>query len=252
MVAATITQTALTPPLTTPGIANAIATAMQSAGFTLINTVSGATETRAFSYVVNGAVTKGTVFLKLDVTTTTIAYAMADNYTIGTNTMVNSITGGSFSLSPVASLSLVAVNHPELRLVYLTNATSIGAIGYARPATKYSWWDENSFLYAFLPSITIPARLLTLPLSSIPIAAAGYALTERLDVSPPSGGAQLIRSPFLIGATASKSAFGQFSSDIVCVPGAGQSLLTSFESGSEQFNLILASPSDFVALAVKV
>lgn len=252
MPAAIITQTTISPNLTALSVANAIATAMQAAGFTLISTVNGATETRAFSYQVNALATKSTAYLKVDVIATTLTYALGDNYTIGTNTMTGSVVGGNFSITVSSALSLVAVQHAEMRFVYVANSSTFGAIGYVRPATKYAWWDENMHLYAFLPSTSNVARLLTLPLGFMPLAVTGYALTERLDAPPPSGGSQLIRSPFLIGSTCTKCVLGQFSNDIASVPANAQPVLTEFEAGSDRFTMLLLSASDSAALAVRV
>lgn len=252
MPSAIITQTTVSPNLTALSAANAIATAMQTAGFTLIDTVNGATETRAFSYQTNAAATKGTAYIKLDVTVSTISYVMADNYTVATHSMSGGISTTGLSLATGNSLNLVAVNHPEMRMVHITNSTSVGAIGYVRPATKYAWWDENAYLYAFLPSVTYPARLLTLPLGYMPLVLSGYGLTERLDSPPPSGGSQLIRSPFLIGQSCTKCVLGQFSTDIAAAPANSQAPLTEFEVGSDRFTMLLLSSVDYVALAVRV
>jgi hypothetical protein len=177
MTAATITQSTVSPPLVPLTVANAIATAMQSAGFTLIDTVNGSSEIRAFKYVVNAGAAKGTAYIQLTINATDIYYALADNYSVSGHSM----TGSNYSQLPLQTSSpfnLIAVNHPELRMVYLSHAGYLGAIGYARPATKYSWWDENIYLYGFLIQATT-FRMATLPTGFIPLASAGYSITER-------------------------------------------------------------------------
>jgi hypothetical protein len=248
MPAATITQSTVSPTLTPLTVANAIATAMQSAGFTLIDTVNGASEIRAFKYVVNAGAAKGTAYIQLTINSTDIYYALADNYSVSGHSMTAS-SYSQISLQTSSPFNLIAVNHPELRMVYLSHAGYFGAIGYARPATKYNWWDENSYLYGFLIQATT-FRIATLPTGSIPLASAGYSTTERLKDPPPSGGHQLIRSPFLIGATGTCCVMGQFSSDIASVPSAP--LLTEFQSGSERFLTVLQNTYETCYLAVKI
>jgi hypothetical protein len=133
------------------------------------------------------------------------------------------------------------------------SSSGFGGIGFVRPATQYSWWDENSYLYAFLPQGGQPTRFLALPIGSVPLTGtATYAQVVRLYDPPPLGPLQIIRSPHLIGFNTNRCAWGQFSSDIVAVPGSGQPLLALFESGAEQFNLVGNDLSNHVAVGVKV
>jgi hypothetical protein len=248
---ATFTQSSVLPTLTKLSMADGITAAMQSAGFTLIDTVNGTSEIRAFSYVVNAAATKGTAYVQITINATDLYYTLGDSYSTVSHSMTGGSTYSQHTFQPGYALNLLAINHPEYRGVHFTNydVNYFGMIGYVRPATKYAWWDENTYLYAFLFQMN-QGRLHTLPTGYIPLASSGYSAAARLVDPPPAGGHQLIRSPFLIGASGIRCVMGQFSSDIVSVPSGA--VLTEFESGTERFALVLRNLPDTSYLAVKI
>lgn len=122
-------------------------------GFTLIDTINGATERRVLSYTYNGAKTKGTVFLRLSVSGTgTLAYSIFDSWNAATDTGTNQSTEVSVTYSQSSGVNLVATSysHPEFRGIVLTQGSTHNIIGLIRPSTVPTWWNEDNALYSFL------------------------------------------------------------------------------------------------------
>lgn len=122
-------------------------------GFTLVDTINGATERRVLSYVYNSAKTKGTVFLRLSVSGTgTLTYSIFDSWNVGADTGTNQSTECTVTYSQSSGAAIVATsyNHPEFRGIVLTQTTTHNIIGLIRPLTVPTWWNEDTALYSFM------------------------------------------------------------------------------------------------------
>ncbi|MFK0735471.1 MAG: hypothetical protein ACFKPT_20370 [Gloeotrichia echinulata GP01] len=139
--------------------ASFISTAMQAAGWTLVDTYNSG-QSMTFSWTLNAS-TKGTVFANIVVTTNAINFNLLEtwNTTTRTGTLSTTNSGGGFSLSnSTTTIYCTAINHPELRGIVLSQyGNSTRFLGALRPqGLAPSWWNESSFCWAFAPSNAFP------------------------------------------------------------------------------------------------
>lgn len=156
MAIATITKTTLSGSLTTLIIANAIANALISAGYTLFHSyTSGSSEVRIMALQQSNAA-KGTIYLQITIISNgNINYALHEAWNTVNNTGTNSSTASSIgTFNGTTSLTAYVIVHPEFKGLAIEQGTAQGILGVIRPlknALIPSWWNENSFAYAFLP-----------------------------------------------------------------------------------------------------
>lgn len=225
MAIATITTTTLIPTLSKSTLGPAIQTAMNNAGFSNpIDTISSTTDSQIYSYAFNGS-TKGTVYLRINISDTTIQQTMGDGWNTATDTGTNFLGQNAYSYTNTNTLTLYAINHDELRMVILYFAASSAAIalGYIRPANKPSWWNENANLYCFNAwgSTSTPiGRGNVCGSNPFSIASAASANDFRCDDvrmidANPSGNRDVVRSPVFSGIQSpARHPVGRFSSDV--------------------------------------
>jgi|GEM_PF-3497490 hypothetical protein len=160
MPAATRTESSLTTlPITVTSFFTALRTALTNAGFP--NTVI--TNQTSAGYIVYeitlaSGFTKGRLYIKISASISgddlTVKSSCLDSWNTALNTGTNESTEATFSTAIKTNTPIYfsAFSHPEARLVCIHQAAPLLAvIGYVRPATKYSWWNENNFVFGFIP-----------------------------------------------------------------------------------------------------
>lgn len=267
MAIATVTVTTLAPTLTKATLGPAIQTAMNNAGFSSpIDTISSTTDTQIYSYTFNGS-TKGTAFLRIDISDTTLRQQLGDSWNTATDTGTNFLGQNAISYTNSQTLTLYAINHDELRLVILSGANINTAIGYIRPTSKPSWWNENSHLYCFNPWTAAnnpPGRGNVCGLNPFGIASAATANEFRFDDvrlidANPGGTRDLVRSPYYSGtASPSRCNAGRFSADVAIGAGASMALTSAagdkiqVSSGVEEYLVLSNSAANTAQSAIAV
>jgi hypothetical protein len=165
MANATITTTTLSGTITTAIFLNALRDGLISVGYTLFDSyVSGSNDIRVLA-LNSSAETKGTVYLQITANNTlsTIAHQLHETW----NTTTKAGTGSSVSVGQpsfttgTTAINFCFINHPEFKGVIIEQNTAQFVIGILRPKqSPPSWWNENSFAYAF------QAKYSTVPTSS--------------------------------------------------------------------------------------
>lgn len=124
------------------------------AGFTLLDSFTVATTNlqRVYSFTDNAS-TFGTAILRVGFSAaTTLQLAGFSAWNTATDTGSNSSTNFTKVLSSLSgSYTFRAINHPEIRGVWIVQGTSPRCfIGYLRPLYKPTWWDESLYPYFFI------------------------------------------------------------------------------------------------------
>jgi len=137
---------------------NALSAAMIAAGFSLITTLSASP---TLSYIWQCDTETGDTYQNLIIGA---GFTAASNFqafgyatfsgTTGTN---QSSTVPSMSLVLTDNFNFYAINHPEIRGVVISQAgTVVAFVGYLRPLTTPSFWNENEYPFAFIPRAMNP------------------------------------------------------------------------------------------------
>jgi hypothetical protein len=138
-------------------LANTLRTALEFAGYNTVDFFTAANSDRVlisrFNFNPN---TYGTIFLENRVTTTRGIYQrLITNWDsvnrVPPTTAIATPNNTTVTFGTAKTLFTV-VNHPEFRMVMVEQGTSYQFAGYARPATKPAWWDENTYPYVFAPT----------------------------------------------------------------------------------------------------
>lgn len=265
---ATVTKSTLDANFTQAQFVTALTNSLNNCGFssnTFIaqGTVSGAVKT-AYSHQFNAS-SKGTVFLEYEINSSvsTLSLRISDNYNTSTYTATgqSSINSLQFSLSNSNVHDLYAINHPEIRGVAFLRqgTTNSGFLGYLRPATIPSWWNQNSFLYCLAYGTTAnPNRFAYLPFPNSYSAGASFAVGLLAYTAPSSGyslgggngenTSDLLLSP--LAYANDRGYFGQLSTDIAIgrVDNLSAQTLTPGDkyivtAGSQEYTIIYNSGS---------
>jgi len=134
-------------------------------GFTFVDQVALNAQTTyvTWSKQIATGVTKDTVFLRLTLTNqgatrTDIQVGICDGYVAGSNDWKNIYLWAGMDLSgikgQVQNLFWYTISHAEWQTVSMRFPGQGGRwmhLGFVRPASKPAYWNENQFLYAFLP-----------------------------------------------------------------------------------------------------
>lgn len=149
----------LQPTITQTNLAEAIKSAMNSAGFgAVFDEYTGGTD-RFLIYQLTFDPSKvyGTVFLVIKITNALgVTQRLYTNWNKTTRIGDNPGTETSTSSAILANNSQVDfvgfTKSPEFRLVALYQGTVSIFLGYVRPETKPNWWEENNFPFVFIPT----------------------------------------------------------------------------------------------------
>lgn len=261
MTVATRTDTSLTTlPITINSFFTALKTALTNAGFpSTVFDNQPANGYIVYEITVGSGFTKGKIYLKINAVLTTpdlsITYSIFDSWDAVAHTGTNEGTQSTFaaSINVNSNLYFNSFNHPEAKFVCISQlAPLIGVIGYVRPATKYSWWNENNFPYAFIPannqfrSFNACGNSATPYNSTSPYDFPSLAL---LDANPISGKRDIKPAPDILSPT-SQGIAGTFSSDIVLCASRGTAKFDLiYISSTEIYTLIF--PADDSGFAIR-
>jgi hypothetical protein len=137
---------------------NALSVAMVNAGFNAPTILS---TSPTLSYIWQYDTDTGDTYQNLIIgagftaanTFETFGYASFSG-TAGTN---QSTTVPSMTLTLTDNFNFYAINHPEIRGVVVSQAgVEVAFVGYLRPLTTPSFWNENQYPFAFIPKAMNP------------------------------------------------------------------------------------------------
>lgn len=146
----------LSPPISVTNLHTALKSALAAAGFsTLISDYAvGGDRVLVYQVTQDAAKAMGTSFLRVRIISSlAIGTQLLTAWSVANNTGSN----GSSEISTVAlsastAISLYSLNaSPELNLVMLAQGNTHLPIGLLSPYNRPTWWDLNSYSYAFLP-----------------------------------------------------------------------------------------------------
>lgn len=235
-----------------------LTTAMQSAGFTLLDSYDASgNQARLYSRVVDASKTYGTMIIQIAFTgATTVTIRGFATWDTAGNTGTGASTVTSKDINPAFSRTLHICNHPEVRGVIIG---SEAFIGYFRPSTVTI--DENSFPFGFISdgapgSFQFSSANELKPISSLhPWASTQLEMIDVrvTQIDPVRGNARLI-IPAAIARE--NNSIAEFSSDCVLGASNGMNILDVFQvtPGVEEYQLFDGSgnPSTFTRFAVRV
>jgi hypothetical protein len=143
-------------PTTQASLTTEISNAMQAAGFSApFDVVTGATNYLVFKQTFDSTKTKGRVFLVVAITSDLkINQALYDSWDASAHAGSNGGAGSNIvGFIPSNSLTYTSINHPEVRgvMMYAVDGNTL-FLGYFRPASKPTWWDEDKWVYCFQPN----------------------------------------------------------------------------------------------------
>lgn len=154
---ATRTDSALAPTLAQASLVSALKTALTAAGLsTLVDDyTSGSDRIIVYQIIQDASKVFGTSYLRVRITSTlTVATQILSGWTVATHSGSNASTELSFAtFSTSVGISFYALNaSPELNLVMIAQGATHVAVGVLSPYYRPSWWDLNSYSYAFIPT----------------------------------------------------------------------------------------------------
>lgn len=154
MATATITKTTLSGSLTTLTIINSIRDILIGLGFTLFDSyLASGFEYRVMAFSMSAA-SKGTVYLWVgcNISNGILNYAIYESWNTTNKTGVGNSTQTISTSTSTTALNIYAINHPEFKGLAIEQGTTQGVLGFFRPKNAPpAWWNENNFLYAFMP-----------------------------------------------------------------------------------------------------
>ena len=160
MPAAVRTDSVLTTlPITTLSLLTATQTALANAGFpvAVFDDNKAAGNYVIYEIVLNSTATKGKVYFRLGAsmvgTLISMSQSILDTWNSTTDVGTNaSAVSSSANINPNAVVNFAAFRHPEMILVMVYQSATVNMlVGYVRPATKYSWWNEDEAPFCFVP-----------------------------------------------------------------------------------------------------
>lgn len=136
-------------------VTSTITTIFTSMGFATFDTATGATNLLVYRFIVNPAAAKSTVFLVFSISNAAnpvVTALTSDNWNTGTKTATGQVTSQTVTLTSTAQVQFKGFTSTEMTLLLMIGGTATVAntLGYIRPASKPTWWDEATSLYAFL------------------------------------------------------------------------------------------------------
>jgi len=239
---------------------NSLTTAMQSAGFTLLDsyTASG-NEARVYSFVADAAKTFGTLIIEAAFSAaTTMNIRGYRTWDAGANTGTNVSTNAPKAIDPAVSHGFHICNHPEVRGVnIIVGGIPRAFVGYFRPLTPS--YDEDLYPFAFIESGGSTSWQSSTGLK--PISSShpyGVITLETIDVRMTEPDATRGNKRLLVPAAISRTgdSIAEFSSDCVLGASNGMSALDVFQvtPGAEEYQLFdgAAAPTSLARFAVRV
>jgi len=154
MTLAVLTQTIVSAPITVSKLQTGIQTALTTAGLSAYSVYN--TNYQTFYYQYNTSA-KGTAYLNIQVDGNGYIHpTLYDSWSTSANTGTNAsyLANTSFASivnNPNTQIVITSINHPEFRGCLLTQGSSQTVIGLFRPANIPTWWNEATYLYAFIP-----------------------------------------------------------------------------------------------------
>jgi hypothetical protein len=261
MTAATRTDTSVTTlPITVSSFFTALKTALTNSGFpsTVFENQVGSGYI-VYEITVGSGFTKGKIYLKINASLSgseiTVTYSIFDSWDAVAHTGANEGTQSNFSASININNNVYfsAFNHDEARFVCVSQfAPLIGIIGYVRPATKYSWWNENSFPFAFIPDNNQFRGFNACGAAATPYNVSStysFPLLAMQDANPISGKRDIKPAPDILSPS-NQGIAGTFSSDLVLCASRGTSKFDLiYISSTEIYTLIY--PADNSGFAIR-
>lgn len=250
---ATIINSALSPAITQTNLVAAIKTAMTDAGFNSVpfdEFTSGTDKILVYDQTFNAA-TFGKVYLWVKITT-----ALAINqqlYTAWNATTHTGTNGGTASTAITfaagSQINFKAIKQnttKEYQLLFVTQSTTVKVLGTLRPASKPSWWDENSYPFYFIPPAATFATLQSTANATMPYTGSSASTFTSSLNNPNMSAANPITSKrdvlagVVLYPNSLQGVAGRTSDDLVMVAAAG---LTRFDTiqidpGVEEYILI--------------
>lgn len=269
MTAATRTTTTANPTLTMLNITTALKTAFAAItsntdyATPIADYLDSSLTFRMLVYrIILGTGTKATIYQQIKVTNGfVISQKFSNDYNVSTKSSTNnSPDSTAVTFSSSVALSLTAYDHPEIKGVIIeqSGSTSI-SLCYCYPSSKPSWWNEDSYTYAFIPkdaswnsywgltganSPYNHAATDAYGINALSSLSLANPITNRRDVLP---GAVLL-SP---GST-NQGVAARFSADIVQVAANGLARFDILQvaAGSEEYQLLQSGAAGALALRV--
>jgi hypothetical protein len=225
-----------------PNLLNAINTLLvNDCGFTN-NLLTIPTTTTAVNSIWSKQLTTGVTFNNFSVllgltnsegqSSNAIQYGTSFNGSTGVNNGTTS--QNAFIPNDTGNYFLTSINHPEVCGVQIVKGSGIlRFIGYWRPLTVPTWWNQNSFLFAFsphtrtnAPSFTSTSHSYALSSSLRPtganVGASGdFPLflnygAQILDANPINNTTTLLKAPAIVNFN-NNGLVARFSEDIACI-----------------------------------
>ena len=259
MPAATKTTSTIVATITQQSFYDNLKTALNSAGFTiLIDEFTDGSNTKwaIYEVTVNSAATRGKFYFQVGVST---ALILQTRISLDWNSSANTFTAAlaTNQVSTVAfgsssNLVLTSFSHAEYRALFLQQGTTLGLIGYLRPASKPSWWNEDLYLYSFLVATSTGKNFVgtygsNSPFNQNTAINSNYYFNSPncLSTANPITNKREILPSCLLETATNQGFTGKTSEDICLVAASGLAVLDTLEvtSGVEEYTLISTGAS---------
>lgn len=218
-------------PISRQTIGDALKVAFANAGYsTLVDDYTNASGVRSLVYQVSyGTATYSTIFLETQINLSRVVSSrIGTSWNVSTHTMgaIATALSSSVTFNALAKVTFTAIAHSEMRLVVMEQGTTTAQImGIIRPSLKPTWWDENTYPFAFTPQNVNLNTFLPFPTANNPYAStANYPLlyiSQLAANAPISNLPDAIAGAALILSPTNKGVSGAFSSEVALCSGAG-------------------------------
>jgi len=241
-----VTNSNLLPPINKTGLTVAIKNALAAAGFPVLFDEVNSTTTDRVIYEIpfNNTANFGKAYLEIE-----IDYTLRVRQRLHLDwDRVNNTGWGSGSWGPQVQFNFNNEitfrgfeKSDECRLVGIRQSNTVQFLGYLRPTNKPVWWNENNFLYCFIPGsnnfITWNGA------ATSPYGNATYTSNlgrAQMATANPITSKRDVVTGILLYSNSNQGACGRTSDDLVMVSGSGLGFYDVIEvtPGEEEYTII--------------
>jgi len=224
----TVTNSSLSPAITQTNLTAAIKDALAAANFPApFDEITGSTNRVIYEITLNNSATFGKAYLEIEITSTRqVRQRLHTGWDPSTDTGVNSSAWGpqvQFSDDTVITFRGFEKSD-ECRLVGIRQSNIIHFLGYLRPINKPAWWNENNFLYCFIPATNDFITWHGAAASNSPYGNATYTSSlgrAQMATANPITSKRDVVTGILLYSNSNQGAAGRTSDDLVMVSGSG-------------------------------
>lgn len=201
------------------------------------------TNSLVFQVILSGAA-KGTIYVRVDLSTTTISCSHYETWNAGTHTGTSGSSAATNSWTTGSQVDFYGFINSEATMLFWKNGVVNGFLaGHIRPATKPSWYSETTYRYAFHFNSAQTATFSTAVVPSGSFTMSNLGIFGSTSTTALNGGKRMILTGKILINTSQGGYIGAFGNDWGEFAGSGVAFADTIKPtpGSEEWIVMMVS-----------